>query len=99
MDATITAKGQMTLPKASRDHLRVQPGDRVKVFNLPDGTVVILPRRPITALRGLLKSPFDRPVTIEEMNEGIAAGAESSLGIRPNPGSAKLNMTRRKRRK
>ena len=97
MDATITAKGQMTLPKASRDHLRVQPGDRVKVFNLPDGTVVILPVRPISALRGIVKSPHKRPVTIEEMNDAIAEGALASLGITPHPEAAKLKPSRRKR--
>ena len=77
MEAAVTSKGQITIPKAIREHLHVKAGDRVKFFIHPDGTVVILPKRPITALRGILrwKGP---PATIEEMNEAIAAGAVAS---------------------
>jgi len=95
MESTLTTKGQMTLPKAARDHLRVKPGDRVKIFALPDGTVLLLPKRPISSLYGMLK--YDGPpVTIEKMNEGIAAGAAASLGITPRPNLA-FRQTRRKR--
>jgi antitoxin PrlF len=73
MDSAITSKGQATIPKAIRDHLRLKPGDRVKFFVHPDGSVVLLPKRPATALRGIIKSK--RTVTIEEMNEAVAAGA------------------------
>jgi antitoxin PrlF len=77
MEAAITSKGQMTLPKAIREHLHVKPGDRVKFFIHPGGTVVMLPKLPVTALRGILR--WDGPpATIEEMNEAIAAGAVAS---------------------
>jgi AbrB family looped-hinge helix DNA binding protein len=76
----ITAKGQITIPRDIRDHLGVKPGDYVKVFAYPNGTAVILPVKPVSSLKGILKSPFKRPVTIEEMNDGIAAGARASLG-------------------
>jgi antitoxin PrlF len=72
MESTITSKGQATIPKTVRDHLHVKPGDRVKFFIHPDGTVVILPKLPASALRGILKSK--RHVTLEEMDEAIAAG-------------------------
>ena len=75
MDSAITIKGQATIPKAIRDHLRLKPGDRVKFFVHPDGTVVLLPKLPAAALRGILKSKRTRPVTIPEMNEAVAAGA------------------------
>lgn len=75
MESALTVKGQMTIPKAIRDHLGVKPGDRVKFFVHPDGTVVLLPKRPLKELRGMLKSRRSRPATIEEMNEGIAEGA------------------------
>ena len=77
MEAAVTSKGQITIPKAIREHLHVKAGDRVKFFIHPDGTVVILPTVPITALRGMLhwKGPA---VTIEEMNEAIAEGAVAS---------------------
>lgn len=99
MRATLTAKGQMTLPKEAREHLGVKAGDRVKIFALPDGTVVLLPIRPASSLRGILKSPFNRPVTIEEMDEAIADGIVASLGIVPHPEAAKLRLPRAKRRK
>jgi antitoxin PrlF len=73
MQSAITAKGQMTIPKPIRDHLGVKPGDRVKFFVHPDGTVVLLPTRSITDLRGMLKSPC-QVSTIEEMDESIALG-------------------------
>jgi antitoxin PrlF len=74
MESAITTKGQATIPKAIREHLQLMPGDRVKFFVHPDGSVVILPKRPATALRGIVKSQR-RPVTIEEMREAAAAGA------------------------
>ena len=74
MESAITTKGQATIPKAIRDHLRIKPGDRVKFFVHPDGSVVLLPKRSASVLRGIVKSR-QRPVTIEEMNEAVAAGA------------------------
>jgi len=44
MESTITVKGQATIPKAIREHLRLKPGDRVKFFVHPDGSVVLLPK-------------------------------------------------------
>lgn len=73
MESAITSKGQATIPKAVREHLGLKPGDRVKFFMHPDGSVVLLPKLPVSALRGVLKSR--RRVTIEEMNEAIAAPA------------------------
>ena len=74
MESAITSKGQVTLPKAIREYLHVKPGDRVKFFMHPDGTVVLLPKLPVTALRGIVP-PRERPVTLEEMDDAIAAGA------------------------
>jgi antitoxin PrlF len=73
MESAITVKGQATIPKAIRDHLRLKPGDRIKFFVHPDGTVVLLPKRPISDLRGMVKSR--KRVSIEEMNEAIATQA------------------------
>jgi hypothetical protein len=52
----------------------LKPGDRVKFFIHPDGSVVLLPKLAVSALRGIVK-PRRRPVTIEEMSEAAAAGA------------------------
>ena len=74
MESAITVKGQATIPKAIREHLRLKPGDRVKFFVHPDGTVVLLPKLPVSSLRGILTRPR-RPVTIQRMREAMAEGA------------------------
>jgi AbrB family looped-hinge helix DNA binding protein len=74
MESAITSKGQATIPKAIRDHLQLKAGDRIKFFIHPDGSVVLMPKLPASALRGIVK-PRRRPVTIEEMAEVAAAGA------------------------
>ena len=74
MESAITTKGQATIPKAIRDHLRLKAGDRVKFFVHPDGTVVLLPKLPASAMRGIIKAPR-RAVTIEKMRAAVAEGA------------------------
>jgi antitoxin PrlF len=74
MDSAITSKGQATIPKAIREHLGLRPGDRVKFFVHPDGSVALLPKLPVTALRGIVR-PRHRPVTMEAMTEAIGASA------------------------
>jgi len=80
MESALSIKGQATIPKAVREHLRLKPGDRVKFFMHPDGSVAILPKLPTTALRGMLKSRRPRAASLEEMERAIAAGA--TRGIR-----------------
>ena len=74
MESAITVKGQATIPKLIREHLGLKPGDRVKFFVHPDGTVVLLPKLPASALRGMLKSRRRKAVTIEQMDRAIAKG-------------------------
>jgi antitoxin PrlF len=78
MESAITVKGQATIPKAIREHLRLGPGDRVKFFVHPDGTVVLLPKQPASALRGFLKRKRTA-VTVAEMNRAVA---EASADVR-----------------
>jgi AbrB family looped-hinge helix DNA binding protein len=80
MESAITAKGQATIPKFIREHLGLKPGDRVKFFVHPDGTVVLLPKLAVSALRGILSRPR-RPVTLQGMRAAIAEGA---TGIQPH---------------
>lgn len=80
MESAITVKGQATIPKTIRDLLGLQPGDRVKFFVHPDGSVVLLPKLPVSAMRGMVKSRSSQPVTTEQMT---AAAAEGALGRNP----------------
>jgi AbrB family looped-hinge helix DNA binding protein len=81
VESAITSKGQATIPKAVRDYLRLKPGDRLKFFMHPDGTVVLLPKLPVTALRGIVKHSGP-PVKLEEMEEAIASGAARGVARR-----------------
>ncbi len=83
VESALTVKGQATIPKAIREHLRLKPGDRVKFFVHPDGSVVLLPKLPAAALRGIIKSRRQRPVTISEM---ARASAEGAAGTTPRDG-------------
>jgi AbrB family looped-hinge helix DNA binding protein len=80
MESAITVKGQATIPKAIREHLRLKPGDRVKFFVHPDGSVVLLPKLSASALRGIIKSRRRRPVSSAEMTEAVA---EAAVGAAP----------------
>lgn len=82
MESAITARGQTTIPRAIREHLRLKPGDRIKFFIHPDGSVVLLPKLPVSSLRGILKSRTRQPVSIADMTEAIAEGAASDA-LRP----------------
>ena len=75
MESAITVKGQATIPKEIRQHLGLKPGDRLKFFLHPDGTVVLLPKIPARSLRGMVRSRRRRPVTLAQMAKVIAEGA------------------------
>jgi AbrB family looped-hinge helix DNA binding protein len=76
--ATVTSKGQVTIPKDVRDALHIKAGDRLQFTVRDDGTVLVRPRTvDIMGLVGMLKAK--RHVTIEEMNETIAKGWAGEL--------------------
>ena len=56
MESVLTSRGSATIPKAIRDHLHLSPGDKIKFFVHPDGSVGILPKIPTSALKGLVRS-------------------------------------------
>jgi AbrB family looped-hinge helix DNA binding protein len=73
MEATLSSKGQATIPKAVRERLKIMPGDRFKFFFHPDG-VIILPKIPTARLKGMIPKPA-QPASLEEMDRAIAEGA------------------------
>jgi antitoxin PrlF len=73
--STVTSKGQITIPKEIRDQMGLKPGDRVDFVKDRTGRISLKPiNTDIRSLKGIIKSPFKRPITIEEMNEAIARG-------------------------
>ncbi|MBW7860576.1 MAG: AbrB/MazE/SpoVT family DNA-binding domain-containing protein [Rhodocyclaceae bacterium] len=71
--ATLTTKGQITIPAIVRSALGVEAGDRVEFVQVEPGRFeLIAATQPVTSLKGLVRKP-EVPVTIEKMNETIAA--------------------------
>ena len=71
--ATLTSKGQITLPKEIRDRLGLDAGSMLDFQLLADNTITARAITPdARRLRGLLKSPRAAPLTVEQMDEGIA---------------------------
>jgi antitoxin PrlF len=72
--ATLTSKGQITVPKPIREQLNIRPGDRIHFFVEGDGTVTFMPAKSdVRELKGILPKPRN-PVSIEAMNAAIAEG-------------------------
>ncbi len=69
--ATVTSKGQITLPKSVRDRLGVEAGDRIEFVETEHGFLVVPSTRDIRALKGMVPRP-KKPVSIEEMSQAIA---------------------------
>ena len=71
--ATITSKGQVTIPKEVRDSLHLHSGDKI-AFILHDQSEVVL--RPVTKsvdqVFGRLHKPGQVSRTVAEMNQAIA---------------------------
>ncbi len=71
--ATVTSKGQITIPKDVRERLRLEAGDRVLFIVQGDKEVVLKPAKTdIRALHGVLYRKGQRPRSVEEMDAGIA---------------------------
>ena len=73
MEATLSSKGQATIPKTVRDRLQIKPGDRFKFFFHPDG-VILLPKISTARLKGMIPKPA-QAVSLEEMDRAIQEGA------------------------
>lgn len=69
--ATVTSKGQITIPAMIRNLLNVSPGDRIQFIEIEPGRFEMLVSfNDIKSLKGMVKST--RKVSIEEMNKAIA---------------------------
>ena len=67
--ATLTSKGQTTIPKEIRESLGMRPGDRLTFTQMPDGTVIMrVKRRSIMELAGVLRKKGRKPVSIAQMS-------------------------------
>ena len=68
-DATLTSKGQTTIPKEIRESLGMKVGDRMTFTLMPDGTVAMrVKNKSITQLAGLLHKKGRKPVPIGQLS-------------------------------
>lgn len=71
VQATLTSKGQITIPREIREALALGRGDHVSFRLRPDGVVEMTRQSgSVLSLVGMLK-PTVRGVTVEQMNEAI----------------------------
>lgn len=88
--ATVTSKGQITIPLEIRKALGLKPGTRITFFQNAQGEFVLVPKTgSIRDLKGCVPK-LDYVPTIEQINEAIsAAAAESYLRSVSRPSADK----------
>jgi AbrB family looped-hinge helix DNA binding protein len=73
--AIVTSKGQITIPKAVREALGVETGDRVEFVEVEKGVYsVVAATRDIRDLKGMIAKPA-KPVSVEDMSRAVARRA------------------------
>ncbi len=78
--ATLTSKGQTTIPKSVREKLALKAGDRLEFIAQDDGTVVMVAATvSLDDLEGML-SPPPRAVTLAEMDRAIRVRGGAKAG-------------------
>lgn len=70
--ATITSKGQVTIPVEVRQRLGIESGDRIEFVEIEGGYAIKPAIDDVRSLKGLLRKPL-KPVTIDDMNAAIRA--------------------------
>ena len=70
--ATVTTKGQITIPVEVRRRLGLASGDRVEFVEVDGGFAIKPALADVRSLKGLLRKPV-KPVGISEMNAVIRA--------------------------
>jgi len=73
--ATLTSKGQVTVPAKVRAGLGVEAGDRIEFMEIEPGRYeIIAATQSLEELKGIIREP-DYPVSIEQMNAAIVREA------------------------
>lgn len=68
LEATMTSKGQTTIPKDIRDGLGIKSGDRITFTQMPDGTVLMRAKtKSLAEIAAALHREGRAPVAVEQM--------------------------------
>ncbi|MGI2031229.1 AbrB/MazE/SpoVT family DNA-binding domain-containing protein [Rhizobium panacihumi] len=74
-EATLSAKGQVTIPKEMREALNLRAGDQL-IYSVVDGEVIVTPKNiDFKDLAGFLGDPPNGPATLEEIDTAIVQAA------------------------
>ena len=77
MIATVTSKGQVTLPVEARKRLNLKPGMRLQFIVINDERMEVVPvTQTVSCLKGMVPKP-SAPLSIAGMDRAIAEGASS----------------------
>jgi AbrB family looped-hinge helix DNA binding protein len=70
--ATITTKGQVTIPKNIRESLKLHTGDKIEITLQEGGIAIIRPiANKVDDVFGKLHKPGRKTKSIEDMNDAI----------------------------
>lgn len=75
--ATLTSKGQITLPISVRKALGLRPGAKVDFIAQEDGFKVVALDTHVSTLKGRFAGRVAKPVSIDAMNQAIAEAASA----------------------
>ncbi len=73
--ATLTSKGQLTVPKSVRDALGLATGDRVQFVEQDGGFRLIAASRDARDLKGMFAGRRKKAATLDEIKASAARGA------------------------
>jgi antitoxin PrlF len=78
-ESTLSTKGQCVVPKKIRDYMRLNPGDKIDFVIREDGEVYVRPViLDVRELKGQMKIPGRKPVSLEDMEKVVRKRAGKS---------------------
>jgi len=84
MQATVTTKGQLTIPKSVRDRLNIEPGDKLDIIALDDDTFTFrrVKRTTLNDLAGIV--PYeDPPLSDDDLVRMVHDARHAGFTLRP----------------
>lgn len=76
MEATVTSKGQITVPKHIRNTLNIQNGDKIIFEEIDAGAYIIKPKKTDVSHLKAIINYHGNPISIEQMQDAIELNGE-----------------------
>ena len=81
--ATVSSKGQITIPRKVRNILGVQEGDLLVFHSKPNGVIELKPARSSVRLKGFIRpwiACTAKPPSIQDMDQAVLRGMRKFKG-------------------